>query len=113
MSDQRNATIKTLARNIKANPDDSFSKFALALEFIKQENLQRAKLLFENIYHNDPEYVGVYYHLGKLYERMELYNEAQSVYNEGIEVAAKQKERRTKQEIQEALTQLEAEIDAQ
>ncbi len=113
MSDKRNTTIKTLARNIKANPDDSFSKFALALEFIKQDNLQRAKLLFEDVYRNDPEYVGVYYHLGKLYERLELFDKAQKMYNEGIDVAANQKELRTKQELQEALNQLEAEIDAQ
>lgn len=110
MDDKHNSKIKTLARNIQANPDDSFSKFALALEFLKKNNLQRAKLLFQDIYTNDPEYVGVYYHLGKLYERLEYFDKAQKMYNEGMDVASNQEEHRTQKELQEALTQLENEI---
>lgn len=113
MDNKQDSTIKTLARNIKANPDDSFSKFALALEFLKQNNLQRAKLLFEDIYQNDPEYVGVYYHLGKLYERLDHLDKAKKMYTEGIDVASSQNERRTKKELQEALALLEDEIKNQ
>lgn len=99
--------IKTLARNIKADPSDSFSKFALALEFLKQDELPRAKILFENVYENDPDYVGVYYHLGKLYERLDQPKNAQRMYAEGIEVATKQKEKRTVKELNEAHAELE------
>ena len=112
MPDQKNK-IKALARNIRANPDDSFSKFALALEFLKQDNLKRAKLLFEDVYQNDPEYVGLYYHLGKLYERLEKWDQAKQMYAEGIEVAADQKERRTQKELEEALAQLNMELEDQ
>ncbi|MBN2732304.1 MAG: tetratricopeptide repeat protein [Balneolaceae bacterium] len=106
-----NNKIKQLAQNIKANPDDSFSKFALALEFLKQDNLQRAKILFEDVYNNDPDYVGVYYHLGKLYERLEQLDDAKKVYTEGIDVAAKQKEQRTLKELEEALAEVNIEIE--
>jgi Tfp pilus assembly protein PilF len=103
-----NKKTNVLARNIKANPDDSFSKFALALEFLKQDEIKKAKILFENIYTNDPEYVGVYYHLGKLYERLHQFADAKKMYNEGIDVAAKQKEQRTLKELKEALAQLKS-----
>lgn len=113
MADKQDSTIKTLARNIQANPDDSFSKFALALEFLKKNNLQRAKLLFEDIYRSDPAYVGVYYHLGKLYERLDHLDKAKTMYNEGIDIASNQDEHRTQKELQEALAQLETEIEDQ
>lgn len=103
--------MKTLAQNIKTDPDDSFSKFALALEFLKQDELPRAKMLFENVYNNDPDYVGVYYHLGKLYERMEQFSDAQKMYTEGIQIAEKQKEKRTVKELKEARTELNAELE--
>ena len=105
-----NNTIKKLVSAIKANPDDSFTKFALALEFLKKDELKRAKILFEDVYKNDPDYVGVYYHLGKLYERMEHVKQAKQMYRQGIDVAAKQKEHRTLKELKEALTQLNLEI---
>lgn len=103
--------IKQLARQIKDNPDDSFSKFALALEFLKQQKLKKSRILFEDIYKNDPGYAGVYYHLGKLYERLNLSDNAVKIYNEGINIAAKQNEARTEKELREALARLEAELE--
>ncbi len=96
--------IKKLAANVKANPDDSFSKFALALEFLKQGDMKKARLFFEDIYEKDPDYVGVYYHLGKLYERTEQFKKATKMYEEGIKIAAAQNEKRTLSELKEAQT---------
>lgn len=104
-------TIKILARNIKSDPEDSFSKFALALEFLKQDNIQRAKILFEDIYSRDPGYVGVYYHLGKLYEHLERTDDALRMYTEGMEVALEQKEQRTLNELKEARIKLNEELE--
>lgn len=107
-----NTKLKTLAQNIKKDPDDSFSKFALALEFIKMDRPDKARVLFENIRNNDPEYVGVYYHLGKTYEALGMNRQAVIAYNEGIEIASPNKEHeRTVSELKEALAQLEMEMD--
>ena len=54
---------------LKANPEDSFLRHALALEYIKAGDDVGAKEIFENILEKDPGYVGSYYHLGKLLER--------------------------------------------
>ena len=54
---------------LKANPEDSFLRHALALEYIKAGNDAGAREIFENILEKDPGYVGSYYHLGKLLER--------------------------------------------
>jgi Tfp pilus assembly protein PilF len=108
---ERTDKMKTLAGNIKANPSDSFSKFALALEFLKQDELKRAKMLFEDVYEKEPQYVGVYYHLGKLYERLEMTDKAKKIYREGIEVAKAQKEKRTHKELTEVLAELNIETE--
>lgn len=111
MGQDQQSKLKQLARQVKANPGDSFSKFALALEFRKQGNFKKTRILFEDILSRDPDYVGTYYHLGKLYEMLGRIADAQKVYKRGIEVAVRQKESRTKAELREALYQLELEMD--
>lgn len=107
----KNPTIQKLAAYIKTNPDDSFSKFALALEFLKKDDLKRARIFFEDIYKNDPEYSGVYYHLGKLYEQLERYDDAVKIYEEGVRVASTQQKKRTLKELKEALTSVKIELE--
>lgn len=103
--------IQRLARFLKKNPGDSFTKFALALELLKQEQVSRAQLLFESVLEQDPEYLGVYYHLGKLYEQIGRLNDARDLYETGIDIAVKQNHERTKIELQEALENLNIELD--
>ncbi len=111
MSSDQQSKIKQLARQIKNNPGDSFSKFALALEFRKEGELKKARILFEDILSSDPNYVGVYYHLGKLYEVLDRLNDAQNLYQKGITIANKQDKQRTEKELNEALEQLEIEME--
>ena len=113
MSSNQQSKIKQLARQIKNNPGDSFSKFALALEFRKEGEFKKARILFEDILSSDPDYVGVYYHLGKLYESLDRLDDAQNLYQKGITIADEQDEKRTKKELREALQQLEIEIEEQ
>ena len=95
--------IKKLAGLVKLNPEDSFSKFALALELMKQNEVSKARVLFESVLAQDPEYLGVYYHLGKLYERINLDKKAVSIYQDGVKVARKQGNQRTESELKDAL----------
>ncbi|WP_138432016.1 tetratricopeptide repeat protein [Fodinibius saliphilus] len=111
MSEDNKSKIKQLARQIKNNPGDSFSKFALALEFRKNGEFKKARILFEDILSSDPEYVGVYYHLGKLYEALDRLKDAKKLYTKGIDIAQKQNKGRTKTELKEALSQVEIEIE--
>ncbi|MDZ7772517.1 MAG: tetratricopeptide repeat protein [Balneolaceae bacterium] len=103
--------IRQLARSVKENPEDSFSKFALALECRKRGRYEKARVLFEDIRRRDPGYVGVYYHLGGLYVSLGRTGDARTCYREGIEVAQRMKRTRTLTELREALQQLEYEIE--
>lgn len=103
--------IKELALDLKSNPEDSFIKFALALELIKVGELEKARLLFESIRSTDPDYVGVYYHLGKLYEQLHREEEALTIYKEGIQKTEQLGDQHARSELQAALMNLQVEMN--
>ncbi|WP_234570623.1 tetratricopeptide repeat protein [Rhodohalobacter sp. 614A] len=101
-----NQKIRELAESLKKNPDDSFTKFALALELLKKDDVTKAKVLFESVLEQDPDYLGVYYHLGKLYERQSRFEEAKKLFTDGYKVAKEQQNERTALELKDALESL-------
>ena len=72
---------------LKEEPEDNFLQHALALEYIKIGDDADAKQLFEEILNREPGYVGSYYHLGKLLERIGEIQNAIDVYMKEIEMA--------------------------
>lgn len=84
------------------DPDDPFTRFALAQEHLKQGNTDRALTFFEDLVDTDPDYVGTYYHLGKLYERLDRPDDALDIYEQGIEVAREEGETKALSELQDA-----------
>ena len=81
--------IEKLKEFLQANPTDSFLQHALALEYIKIGNDEDARRLFEEILNREPGYVGSYYHLAKLLERMEQTDEAIAMYEKGMQESKK------------------------
>ncbi|MCI5082789.1 MAG: tetratricopeptide repeat protein [Saprospiraceae bacterium] len=73
----------------KESPDDSFIIFALAKEYEKLGNYDKALEFFLHLRENAPEYIGTYYHLGKLYESQQEADKAFQTYKDGIEIARK------------------------
>ncbi len=106
-----NSRVSTLAKAVKEHPDDSFYKFTLALEMLKIEEYSKARVLFEAIRNKDPNYLGVYYHLAKLYTEIGENKKALKTYKEGIKVAESQNDSHTKSELSEALLTLELEME--
>lgn len=107
----KQSKISQLAKNVKLDPSDTFSKFALALELLKADDVEKAQLLFEAIIKQDPGYLGVYYHLGKLYQSRGMYQKARDMFTGGVQLAEKKNENRTKSELSEAIIQLQFEIE--
>ncbi|MDX1591955.1 MAG: hypothetical protein R3283_08330 [Balneolaceae bacterium] len=95
--------IKQLAVYVQKNPNDSFSKFALALELMKRNEVSKSRVLFESILKQDPDYLGVYYHLGRLYEILDQKDQALSLYRKGVELARSQNNQRTETELKDAI----------
>lgn len=70
-------------------PTDSFTLFAIAKEHEKSGEANLALEFYERLRTADPDYVGLYYHLGKLHERNGNPERALDVYRKGMEVAKK------------------------
>jgi len=57
---------------LEASPDDSFLLFAIAKEHEKAGATDEALEYYLKLTATDPDYVGTYYHLGKLYEEEDM-----------------------------------------
>lgn len=99
--------IEKLQEYLLASPKDSFLQHALALELIKVDRDGEAKILFEEILQREPGYVGSYYHLGKLLERLNDPLLAIQVYAKGMDEAKKAGDKHAYNELQGALEELE------
>ncbi|WP_293904555.1 tetratricopeptide repeat protein [Sphingobacterium sp. UBA5670] len=89
---------------LKESPEDPFLKYAIAAEYLKQENEHEAMSRFEDLVQTNPDYVGTYYHLGKLYEKLNKQELAIAIYRAGIEIARKTRNFHALGELQGALS---------
>lgn len=99
--------LEALLGFLDEDPDDTFTRFALAQEYLKRGDVDEARAYFEGLVDRDPGYVGTYYHLGKLYESSGRKADAISTYEAGIEIARGRKEFHALSELQSALRQAE------
>ncbi|HLP37787.1 tetratricopeptide repeat protein [Lacibacter sp.] len=98
--------IEQLKKFLEANATDSFLKHALALEHVKLGDDETAKQLFEELLEAEPGYVGSYYHLGKLFERIGDNDKAIEWYQKGMEVAKAKGEQHALGELRGAFEEL-------
>jgi tetratricopeptide (TPR) repeat protein len=68
---------------------DTFVLFAIAKEHEKLGQKMEALAWFERLKAADPNYVGLYYHLGKLLESVQRFDDAIVCYTDGMLVARK------------------------
>jgi tetratricopeptide (TPR) repeat protein len=98
--------IDKLKALLEQNESDSFVCHALALEYVKLTRDEEAKALFQTLLARDAKYVGSYYHLAKLLERMGDRDEAVACYEKGMAVAQELKDNHAYNELQAAYEDL-------
>ncbi len=103
MDDSR---LEALKKMVEQEPNDSFSRYALGLEYLSVSDNEPAKEMFEELLSMDPNYLAAYYQLGKVYEILDEAEMARKAYEKGIYVAASQNDLHTKSELEEALNNL-------
>jgi Tfp pilus assembly protein PilF len=98
--------INILKGFLESDPNDSFSRYALALEYVKANQHDEAVREFETVKTQDADYVATYYQLGKLYQQLGKLHEAEKTFRTGITAAAKLKDEHTRSELEAALDEL-------
>ncbi len=98
--------IKKILEYLQQTPGDNFLRHALALEYIKQGDDKKAKELFEAILSSSPDYIGSYYHLGKLLEKTGASEAAVACYEKGMNAAKAANDNHAYNELQAAYEDL-------
>lgn len=98
MSDLR---IAQLQQMLQETPSDPFLRYALALEYRKQDK-QQAIQYFQQLLQQHPEYLATYYHAADLYTELGDTVTAKQVYETGIALARQQNEAHALRELQNA-----------
>lgn len=88
---------------LQTNDDDSFLRYAAALEYMKLGETDTAIDYLKKLVKDFPEYLASYYQLGKLLEEKGKTNKAIEIYKKGTVVARKQNDTKTLGELGEAL----------
>jgi tetratricopeptide (TPR) repeat protein len=85
---------------IKNEPGDEFLKYALATEYLRLNQADKALYYYEDLITNHPGYVGTYYHLGKLYEALDRKQDAITTYENGMKVTKEKRDNHAFSELQ-------------
>jgi len=84
--------LEKLLEFLKNEPNDEFLQYALATEYLRLNNTGRALEYYEKLVTDHPDYVGTYYHLGKLYEALNRKPDAIKIYEKGMETALRKRD---------------------
>ena len=103
MKSSADERLEQLRAYLAEDPNDPFLYFAIAQEHARAGRSAPALEHYHILTLRFPEYVGTYYHLGKLLEREGRREEAIDTYREGIKRAEDARERNAVRELREAL----------
>jgi len=76
--------LQQLSEFLTEQPNDPFLRYALATEHLKLGHTEEALRYYEGLVTDRPEYLGTYYHLGKLYESLARSDDAIAIYEKGM-----------------------------
>lgn len=100
------ARINFLEDQLAKHGEDSFVRYALAKEYENIGDHTSALTHYTLLLSIDPEYVGLYYHLGHLYIELGDKEKAAEIFSSGIEMARKQNDRHALAELMNANSNL-------
>ncbi|MES2379082.1 MAG: tetratricopeptide repeat protein [Bacteroidota bacterium] len=92
--------LEKLLEFIKNEPNDEFLKYALATEYLRLNQVDKALEYYEDLVNNHPQYSGTYYHLGKVYEALDRKDDAIKIYEKGMEITKAKRDNHAFSELQ-------------
>ncbi|HZT34022.1 MAG TPA: tetratricopeptide repeat protein [Bryobacteraceae bacterium] len=95
--------LEILKNLVAQRPEDSFSRYGLAMEYLNSGNLEQAAAEYRELLRRNPDYAAAYYHGGQALEKLGRIEEARRLYQEGIEATTRLGDLHTRGEIQAAL----------
>jgi tetratricopeptide (TPR) repeat protein len=91
---------------VARDEDDSFSRYGLAMEYVKVKEYDQALEHFALLIRKDPGYIAAYYHMGKTLEAAGRTGEAPAIYEAGIRIGKEKNDAHAVSELYQALDEL-------
>lgn len=101
-----NNRVEFLQAALEANPDDTFARYALALELSTSDQPADAWPHFEYLLNHHPDYSATYFQAGKFLAQQGRRDEARRTLAKGVEVTERQGNHHAQSELQGALESL-------
>ena len=98
--------LEKLLEFIKNEPNDPFLKYALATEYLRLNQTEKALEYYEDLAKNHIDYTGTYYHLGKLYEALGRTQDAINTYETGMKITREKRDNHAYSELQAVYDEL-------
>ncbi|HYM19606.1 MAG TPA: tetratricopeptide repeat protein [Candidatus Kapabacteria bacterium] len=99
--------LEKLQELLKSDPADSFTRYAIGLEYRGMKDYPAAIKVLEDLRREDPHYLATYYQLADCYRETGDNNNAIECYKQGISVARAANDTHTMSELQAAMDDLE------
>ena len=101
--------LEKLQEFLKADPTDSFTHYAIGLEYRSEKNIPKAIEMFEALVISDPAYVATYYQLADCYRQLNENEKAKNCYQKGMIQARAANDTHTASELQMSMDEMEDE----
>jgi Tfp pilus assembly protein PilF len=106
MSDPKKSRREVLEAFVAEKPDDAFSRYGLALEYLNSGDTRKAEGQFRELLQRNPGYVPGYQMLGQLLAKQSRSEDARSILAQGIAVATKAGNGHAQAEMESLLAEL-------
>lgn len=101
-----NTRLEILRSMVAQKPEDSFSRYGLAMELVNAGDLESAVGEFQELLRHNPGYAAGYFHGGQTLEKLGRVDDARDLYRRGIEVTGASGDAHTQSELMGALQML-------
>jgi Tfp pilus assembly protein PilF len=106
MAEQKKSRREVLEAFVAEKPDDAFSRYGLALEYMNSGDAATAETQFRELIQRNPSYVPGYQMLGQLLAKQSRSEDARSILNQGIAAASKAGNAHAQSEMESLLAEL-------
>jgi len=89
MADQKKTRRELLEAFVAEKPDDAFSRYGLALDYMNSGDMANAEAEFRELLRRNPNYVPGYQMLGQLLAKQSRADDARAILLEGVAEATK------------------------
>ncbi len=106
--DAEKSRLEQFKEFVELDPSDTFSRYALGMEYLGASEFPQALEQFEEVIKRDPAEPAAYSQAAIAAQNLNQIEQARTLLQQGIEVASKKGDQHSKEEMEAALEKLES-----